>query len=122
MKTRLFSFTLSAIVALMLLSLSPAWAGSAPTLKFNLTEPVTVGEATLPAGSYTAHLLETVSDTPVLVVEVENGPRVMIQLRRSGVVNQDETPHLSFSRTDAGLSFARVQFEGEPFSYVPLSH
>lgn len=122
MRTRLFCFSLSAIAVLMLLSLAPAWAGTAPTLTFTLSEPVVAGGSTLPAGEYTAHILDTIGDTPVLMLEGRDGPRVMIQVRRAGLRHGDESPHASFVRQDGVLRFRDVQFAGEPFCYEVLSH
>jgi hypothetical protein len=122
MKTRLFSFCLSAIAAFLFISLVPAWAGSSDTLKFNLTEAAAIGVSPLAPGEYTAHILDTGSDTPVMKLESAAGLSLMIPVMRTNIRNNDETPHVTLSRRDGALRLTDFQFSGESFSYEVLTH
>lgn len=122
MKTRLFSFCLSAIAALLLLSLMPAWAGMTGMLKFNLAEPAVIGTTALPPGEYVARILDTGSDTPVMKLESATGFSVLIPVMRAGLRNDEVTPHVTLSRQDGTLHLADFQFEGESYRYEVLTH
>lgn len=122
MKTRLFSFCLSAIAALLLFSLMPAWAETAGMVKFNLTEPAVIGTTALPPGEYVARILDTGSDTPVMKLESATGFSVAIPVMRTDVRNGDETPHVTLSRQDGTLHLTDFQFEGESYCYEVLTH
>lgn len=122
MKTRLFSFCLTAIAVLMLLSLTPAWGASGRTLKFNLSEPAMLGPTALAPGEYSAHILDTISDSPVLILEpLSGGSRVMIQVKRSGAQDSDENPHVTLTRHEGTLQLTDFQFSGDSFAYEVLS-
>lgn len=122
MKTRLFSFCLSAIAALLIFSLVPAWAGMTGMLKFNLTEPAVIGATALPPGEYVARILDTGSDTPVMKLESATGFSVLIPVTRAYLRNDEVAPHVTLSRQDGTLHLTDFQFEGESCRYEVLTH
>ena len=121
MKTRLFSFTLSALAALLILSLVPAFAATPGSLKFNLTEPALVAGNALAPGEYSARFLDTGSDTPVLKIESGDGFSILVPVMRVDIADGDDAPHVTLSRQDGTLHLTVFQFAGESRGYVVIT-
>ncbi len=119
MRTKLFSFCLSAIAALLILCLMPAWAGTMGLLRFNLTEPAVIGASALPPGEYSACLLDTGSDTPVMKLESDAGFSLLIPVMRATL--RSEEPSVTLTRQDGTLHVTDFQFSGESYRYAVLT-
>ncbi len=93
-----------------------AQTGSSQAIKANVPFAFTVGEKTLPAGTYTVRILNPTSDRKALQIRSEDG-RASAIIQTSGVnAPSADNAKLVFRRYGERYFFAQAQMAGEPMS------
>jgi hypothetical protein len=113
MKVFAISFTVLAICG-------AAFAGSADTITAHLSNPVVVGQKTLPAGDITMNVVSSGSDFPILAVRAQNGESVAVVVSR--INSPDEQSHASvvLGRRGDQLKLERVWLDdGTGYAVIP---
>lgn len=110
-----------ALVALFALTVPAQAAGE--SVKVNLDQPFKVGATTLPAGEYSIRLLDTNSDTPILVFESSPASRIFVPAMRVGndFDRADHTTELVFQSAEGSLSVKELRMAGLTYRYQILA-
>jgi hypothetical protein len=111
-----------AILAAFLMAV-PASAGMADTIKVRMDQAFRVGETLMPSGDYNIRLLDTGSDSPVLVFETENGIRIFAAVQRVAAEpgRTEEKTEVVMLSGEQGLQVKEVRVSGQGFRYQVLA-
>lgn len=119
--TRLFSFTLSALLALLWISFLPASAATLEEFRFTLPEPAHAGPTALPAGACTARLTGRDAATPLILLESDTGLRNFVPVLMAGHAASGK-PGVTLERVNGSLRLAAFQFEDLPSAYEVIAY
>ncbi len=122
MRSRLFSFCLSAIAGLLFLGLFQVSAQTGTLIRFQLPESVLLAGTELRAGTYTAQPYNLAREFPMLLVESEHGLRMLVPVRVTDAQKHDSSARILLQRSDGVTRLTGFQFEGEPTSFTVIGH
>jgi hypothetical protein len=111
-----------AILAAFLMAV-PANAGMADTIKVRMDQAFRVGETLMPSGDYNIRLLDTGSDSPVLVFETDNHVRIFAAVQRvpGEPARTAEATEVVMLNGEQGLQVKEVRVSGQSFRYQILA-
>lgn len=87
-------------------------ASTGETLYVRLAQPTIVGEATLPAGEYTVHVLRPNGDTPVLAFQGKDKAALVIATQTPLNTESTAAAELVLSRTGDQFKLLKVIVNG----------